>query len=179
MADKKPLKESPSQTAGPYVHIGCFPAYAGINDIYKRDIWENSTVGDGGIRLDLRLFDGESAPVTDALIEIWIADSGFWARSAHDEESGNYSFTIPKTNRNVAGKDEGSAPHVSVWIVARGINIGLHTRIYFPDLENDDDPVLSQVDEARRNTLVASQTEAGYELDIFLQGERETVFFDI
>ena len=81
------------------------------------------------------------------------------------------------------------APHVNAWIVARGINTGLNTRIYFSDeaAANANDPVLNLIEwEARRKTLVAERTDrrtdpggAVYRFDIRLQGEAETVFFDV
>ena len=76
------------------------------------------------------------------------------------------------------------APHVSLWIVARGINIGLQTRLYFSDEEaaNETDLVLNKImDKRRRTTLIARKEDGGvprYVLDIHLQGPHETVFFD-
>jgi protocatechuate 3,4-dioxygenase alpha subunit len=82
------------------------------------------------------------------------------------------------------------APHLAFWIVARGINIGLNTRMYFP--EDSDlhqaDPVLNTIEiKMRRTTLIAGRADdpasesasRKYHFDIVLQGERETVFFDI
>ena len=78
------------------------------------------------------------------------------------------------------------APHVNLWIVARGINIGLNTRMYFSDESeaNAADPVLNLVEqEVRRRTLIGERGEEDgkvvYRFDIRLQGERETVFFDV
>jgi protocatechuate 3,4-dioxygenase alpha subunit len=78
------------------------------------------------------------------------------------------------------------APHVSFWIAARGINIGLATRMYFADeaAANADDPVLNIIEQPeRRQTLIAARSardgQAVYTFDIFLGGERETVFFDV
>ncbi|RYG25863.1 MAG: protocatechuate 3,4-dioxygenase subunit alpha, partial [Burkholderiales bacterium] len=84
----------------------------------------------------------------------------------------------------VAGPDgKPMAPHVSLWIVARGINIGLQTRLYFEDEAeaNEGDFVLNKImDKRRRQTLIARKEAGGrYVLDIHLQGEKETVFFDI
>jgi protocatechuate 3,4-dioxygenase alpha subunit len=74
------------------------------------------------------------------------------------------------------------APHVTFWIVARGINLGLHTRMYFADEEkaNAQDPVLARIEHrARVSTLIAERQDDGrYLFDIRLQGEKETVFFD-
>jgi len=81
------------------------------------------------------------------------------------------------------------APHINAWIVARGINIGLNTRIYFSDeaAANAKDPVINLIEwEARRKTLIAERTDRRsdggavvYRFDIRLQGENETVFFDV
>ena len=78
------------------------------------------------------------------------------------------------------------APHLNLWIVARGINIGLNTRLYFDDEAeaNAADPVLNLVEQVnRRATLIAKREmrdgAAVYRLDIRLQGEGETVFFDV
>jgi protocatechuate 3,4-dioxygenase alpha subunit len=78
------------------------------------------------------------------------------------------------------------APHVNVWLAARGINIGLSTRLYFSDEAeaNAQDPVLNIIEpRERRETLIARRDERGgeivYVFDIHLQGEHETVFFDL
>jgi len=73
------------------------------------------------------------------------------------------------------------APHISLWIVARGINIGLNTRIYFEDENNDDDPLLGRIEQRPRvDTLLANKTgEGAYRFDIRLQGIGETVFLDL
>jgi protocatechuate 3,4-dioxygenase alpha subunit len=73
------------------------------------------------------------------------------------------------------------APHISFWLVARGINIGLNTRMYFPEDDHSADPVLTSVEHlARRQTLIATKTGPGlYRFDIRLQGDGETVFLDI
>ena len=73
------------------------------------------------------------------------------------------------------------APHISFWLVARGINIGLNTRMYFPEDDHSADPVLNSVEHpARRQTLIAIRTGPGkYRFDIRLQGDGETVFLDV
>ena len=78
------------------------------------------------------------------------------------------------------------APHINFWIVARGINIGLNTRMYFSDEAeaNANDPVLRMIEhENRRGTLIAQRSSRDgatiYTFDIYLQGENETVFFDV
>ncbi|MEO3432858.1 protocatechuate 3,4-dioxygenase subunit alpha [Inquilinus sp. CAU 1745] len=192
-----PLKETPSQTGGPYVHIGLTPCFAEIEGVYPADpgaeMTTPETVGDP-ILVTGRIFDGSGAPVTDAVIEIWQADSAGaydregsagWGRQATNGE-GRFRFVTVKPGR-VSGPDgRPMAPHLSLWITARGINIGLHTRLYFGDEEaaNEEDSVLARIpDPRRRKTLIAARSEDGgravYSLDIRLQGEDETVFFDI
>jgi protocatechuate 3,4-dioxygenase alpha subunit len=73
------------------------------------------------------------------------------------------------------------APHINLWIVARGINLGLNTRVYFPDEEaaNAADPILARIEHpARAATLIARKDGDAYLFDVHLQGENETVFFD-
>jgi protocatechuate 3,4-dioxygenase alpha subunit len=198
------LKESPSQTAGPYVHIGCVPNFCGITGVFPEDLG-GRMIADGvrGERITLRgqVFDGLGSPLRDALIEIWQADADGlypsvnetrgtadpafrgWGRSAGDMDTGEFLFETVKPGRVPYPDGRLQAPHVTFWIVARGINIGLQTRMYFPDeaKANAEDPVLARVEHrARADTLIAEKLEPGdYRFDIRLQGERETVFFDI
>ena len=74
-----------------------------------------------------------------------------------------------------------SAPHISLWIVARGINIGLNTRVYFDDEDNSEDPLLGRIEQRPRvDTLIAKKIgERKYRFDIRLQGQGETVFLDL
>jgi protocatechuate 3,4-dioxygenase, alpha subunit len=202
------LKETASQTAGPYVHIGLLPRQAGF-DIFANNLGEMmvgpKTKGERVI-IEGRVIDGAGAPLKDALIEIWQAnaagrynhpadrqakpiDDDFrgWGRSGCDFESGRYCFRTIKPGA-VVGRSghRPMAPHVNLWIVARGINIGLSTRMYFGDEEaaNAADPVLNIIEPAlRRKTLIGQRQmrdqDVVYSFDIYLQGERETVFFDI
>jgi protocatechuate 3,4-dioxygenase alpha subunit len=203
------LKETPSQTAGPYVHIGLIPHQAGF-DIFEKN-FSNVLVGPETqgerIRIEGRIFDGLGSTTRDILVEIWQAnaagrynhpadrqddkpiDEGFrgWGRTGTDFQTGVYSFETVKPGR-VAGRTgrKPMAPHVNLWLAARGINIGLSTRMYFADesAANAEDPVLNMIEPAvRRETLIAPREERDgaivYVFDIRLQGERETVFFDI
>jgi protocatechuate 3,4-dioxygenase alpha subunit len=201
------LGETPSQTAGPYVHIGLIPKQAGF-DIFEKD-FGNVLTGPNtqGTRIKIEgyVIDGAGAPLKDALIEIWQAnaagrynhpadrqpkalDADFrgWGRAGCDFESGLYSFETVKPGPVVGRRGHRPmAPHINFWIVARGINIGLNTRMYFPDEEaaNAADPVLNLIEpDVRRRTLIARReqrgTELRYRFDIHLQGDQETVFFD-
>jgi protocatechuate 3,4-dioxygenase alpha subunit len=187
-----PLKESPSQTAGPYVHIGMTPSLEGTSGPNIPDLGSGPVMAGGGPRIAANghIFDGSGAPVSDAVVELWQADAegshnSAWARVATDA-TGAYSFDTVKPGRVTGPDGKPMAPHLTLWIVARGINIGLHTRLYFGDETeaNATDFVLNRImDPRRRKTLVAAKSEADgrpvYTLDIRLQGENETVFFDI
>jgi protocatechuate 3,4-dioxygenase, alpha subunit len=198
------LKESPSQTAGPYVHIGATPNVCGIEGVYREDLGSSMVEAQTkGKRIVVtgRIFDGTDTPIKDALVEIWQADAAGlypgrgetrgaadphfagWGRQAVDGETGVFRFetikpgSVPFLDRRLM------APHVTFWIVARGINLGLHTRMYFADeaTANAADPVLNRIEQAnRRSTLIAPATSQGtYTFDIRLQGDNETVFLDV
>jgi protocatechuate 3,4-dioxygenase alpha subunit len=202
------LHETPSQTAGPYVHIGLIPHQAGF-DIFERPfshvLAAPNTVGER-IVIEGRVLDGLGAPCRDVLLEIWQAnvagrynhpadpqadrpiDPGFrgWGRAGTDFDTGVFRFETIKPG-SVPGRHghRPMAPHVNFWLAARGINIGLQTRMYFDDEAalNEADPVLRMIEpQLRRETLLARRTDQDgvttYKFDIHLQGDRETVFFD-
>ena len=199
------LKETPSQTAGPYVHIGLAPGAAGF-EIFARELgWDIAGPNAKGerIRVEGRVIDGMGSPVKDVLLEVWQANSqghyahpegkgavedGFrgWGRVITDFETGEWAFDTVKPGAAMGRNGQMMAPHLNLWIVARGINIGLNTRMYFEDEAdaNAADPVLNLIEwENRRATLIAKRQEGGdvpvYRFDIHLQGDNETVFFDI
>ncbi|MGY4434442.1 protocatechuate 3,4-dioxygenase alpha subunit [Bradyrhizobium sp. F1.13.1] len=201
------LKETASQTAGPYVHIGLIPAMAGF-DIFEKNfsnvLVTPNTQGER-ITLEGKVIDGSGTPLRDVLLEIWQAnatgrynhpadrsigslDEEFrgWGRGGSDFESGLVTFETIKPGAIIDKTGRKGAPHINVWIVARGINIGLNTRLYFSDEEaaNAADPVLNLIEQPiRRSTLIAKRSErAGkivYSFTINLQGPEETVFFDV
>lgn len=202
------LKETPSQTAGPYVHIGLTPTVAGIAGVYPEDpgrVVAGPQAAGPRIRITGCIYDGADAPVRDALVELWQADANGlyasprdmrpgardphvrgWGRCATDLATGAFAFETIKPGPVPAPDGREMAPHIALWIVARGINVGLATRLYFPEETdaNAADPVLARVHPAaRRDTLIATaegETDgvAQYRFDIRLQGARETVFFD-
>lgn len=197
------LSETSSQTAGPYVHIGLLPDRIGIH-VYDKPFGNVLAAADTPgerIRIEGRIIDGSGSAVKDGVVELWQADTsgrpsnddaspaGFrgWGRSITDLQTGIFSFETIKPGCLTGTNNMPSAPHVSLWIVARGVNIGLHTRMYFSDevASNATDPVLNLVDsQARRNTLIGTRTDRHescpvYTFDIHLQGDRETVFFDL
>ncbi|MEW2912335.1 protocatechuate 3,4-dioxygenase subunit alpha [Leisingera sp. JC11] len=199
------LKETPSQTAGPYVHIGLAPGAAGF-EIYDQELgWDIAGPNARGerIRVEGIVTDGTGSPVKDVLLEAWQANAdgiyahpehpgevedGFrgWGRVITDFETGEWGFDTVKPGPVMGRNGQMMAPHINLWIVARGINVGLNTRIYFEDeaAANAADPVLNVIEwERRRATLIARrelrEAVVGYRFDIRLQGEDETVFFDI
>jgi protocatechuate 3,4-dioxygenase alpha subunit len=197
------LKESPSQTAGPYVHIGLTPNFAEIGGVYPDDLGRsmvNERTRGERVTIKTRVFDGSGTTLKDALIEIWQADAdglynspaemrgsadpnfSGWGRAPADMQTGEFIFHTIKPGRVPFKDGRLMAPHISFWIVARGINIGLHTRMYFGDEEqaNAEDPVLARIEHrVRVPTLIAPREGDIYRFDIRLQGENETVFFDI
>lgn len=192
------LAETPSQTAGPYVHIGCIPSFAGNPGIYPEDLGKRA-IEDGakGERITLTgaIFDGTGWAMRDAMVESWQADAagrfpgqdgadpavnGF-CRFAADKDSGEFTLQTVKPGATSLRDGRMQAPHIALWIVARGINIGLQTRIYFEDEDNSADPLLARIEQRpRADTLIARKTGPGqYRFDIHLQGPQETVFLDL
>ncbi|WP_028937140.1 protocatechuate 3,4-dioxygenase subunit alpha [Pseudonocardia spinosispora] len=174
---------TPSQTVGPYLAIG-LPWPDGP------DVVPPGTPG--SVRIGGTVYDGAGAPVPDAMIETWQADpdgrfdhpddprgrhSGWrgFGRSATDPD-GNWSVTTV-----LPGVLPDQAPHIDVSVFARGLLHRVVTRIYFPEdsAAHAEDPVLRSVPAARRHTLIADATDGGYRFDVRLQGEGETVFFDV
>ncbi|WP_202919169.1 protocatechuate 3,4-dioxygenase subunit alpha [Saccharothrix deserti] len=193
------LQTTPSQTVGPFFRHGLE---------WEDGPYVVPEGTSGAFRIEGTVFDGAGLPVPDAVIETWQADPdgrfdhpddprgavrwkdfrGF-GRSATDPE-GRYSvLTVKPGPLPVAGGGR-EAPHLNVSVFCRGMLVRLVTRIYFPDEEeaNTVDPVLTSIDDpARRATLIAGiagsapteTTPPGYRFDIHLQGEHETVFFDL
>lgn len=203
------LQETPSQTAGPFVHIGLLPDQAGF-DVFAQpfgNVLAGPEATGERIRIEGRVLDGLGVPCRDVVVEIWQANAagrynhpadkqadksvkpGFrgWGRAGTDFATGLYRFETVKPGP-VPGRhgNRPMAPHAIVWLAARGINIGLSTRMYFDDEAalNEHDPVLRMIDPAiRRETLLARRElrdgVTAYVFDIRLQGDRETVFFDV
>ncbi|MDJ0930430.1 protocatechuate 3,4-dioxygenase subunit alpha [Breoghania sp.] len=201
------LRETASQTAGLYVHIGLIPKQVGF-DIFENQLGETmvtpQTKGER-ITIEGRVFDATGTPLCDVLLEIWQAnaegrynhpednqdkpvDPDFrgWGRIGSHFDTGVYRFETIKPGVVRGRNARAMAPHINFWIVARGINIGLNTRMYFSDETeaNAKDPVLNLIElKKRRQTLIADRQERDgevvYTFDIHLQGDQETVFFDI
>jgi len=201
MQELAQLKESPSQTAGPYVHIGCVPNFCDITGVYPEDLGAHMVNAETkGERITVKgtIYDGTGTPLKDALVEIWQADAAGlypgndprgaadpnftgWGRKAGDYDTGEWQFDTIRPGAVPVPDGRMMAPHISLWIVARGINIGLNTRMYFPDADNSADPLLTRIEHQNRvATLIAErETDGVYRFDIYLQGEKETVFLDV
>lgn len=196
----KILSETPSQTAGPYVHIGLALEAAG-NPAREQEIWNEmarpEAPGEHIVLLG-HVYDGNGHLIRDSFLELWQANAdgeydaeydlskafnGF-GRTATTDEGEWLARTIkPGMVRNAAGVP--MAPHINVSLFARGINIHLQTRLYFDDeaQSNAADPVLNLIEQPqRRQTLIAKRCtvdgKLAYRFDIRVQGEDETVFFD-
>ncbi|WP_343660041.1 protocatechuate 3,4-dioxygenase subunit alpha [Ralstonia sp.] len=205
------FNETASQTGGPYVHIGLAPRQAGF-DIYDKEfgsVLRTPATRGERIALEGRVYDGSGSLVRDVLIEIWQAnadgkyahpadrqdkavDPAFrgWGRAGADFDTGVYRFDTIKPGAVAGRSGTTQAPHICMILFARGINLGLHTRVYFSDeaAANGADPVLNGIEwEVRRKTLIAQRSERNgevvYTFDVRLQdtpdGGAETVFFDI
>lgn len=195
------LPETPSQTAGPYVHIGLALEAAG-NLTRPQEIWNRMARADAPGQQILvfgHVYDGNGHLVRDSFLEFWQADHeghyqpdfnlekpfNSFGRTATTFDAGEWNLhTIkPGVALNAAGVP--MAPHINLSLFARGINIHLQTRLYFDDEAeaNAKCPVLNLIEQPqRRETLVAKRCEVdgklAYRFDIRIQGEGETVFFD-
>jgi Protocatechuate 3,4-dioxygenase beta subunit len=157
------LGHTPSQTVGPFYAIGLtWPS----NELIAVD-------SPGAVELTGRLLDGQGEPIGDGMVEVWDAVGERWGRSG-TTPAGEFSFVVAKPSAKA-----GRAPHLDVYVFARGLLRHQLTRIYFPDEPeaNAADPVLSALDERERQTLVARQQGAALLFDITMQGDSATVFF--
>jgi protocatechuate 3,4-dioxygenase, alpha subunit len=179
---------TPPQTVGPFFH-------GSLLREPRTGIAPDGALGER-IRIEGRVLDGEGWPVTDALVEVWQPDvaDGDGDPAGHDgglggpagfgrsgtDQDGRYGFETARPGPVTAPDGSSEAPHLEVFVFARGLLDRLATRIYF---EDDDpitiDPFLRAVPEERRSTLIATREENGrYRHDLVLQGASETVFFD-
>ncbi len=189
------LIPSPSQTVGPFFNFGLTTNHA--LGIMAPDGAEGEH-----ITLIFRVIDGDGLPTPgDSMIELWQADSqGFYQhpvdpRSAEADKNfsgfgrletdanGVCVFETVKPGR-VPDRHQGAqAPHINVTLFGRGLGKPLRTRVYFAgDSANAGDPLLALVPPGRRDTLLAKPVagQAGaWAIEIHLQGEAETVFFDL
>jgi protocatechuate 3,4-dioxygenase alpha subunit len=194
MADK--LIPTPSQTVGPFFHLGM-----------ARAEWGDLTAGHPAsehIAIEGRVIDGDGAPVPDAVIELWQANAAGRYNHPDDQQTDKplnphfRGFGRVATNAEgrfrvvtikpgpVPGRGNAlQAPHINIALFARGLLKHLYTRLYFADEPaNASDPLLTSIeDETARRSLLARRAQAGspalYQFDIVLQGENETAFLDI
>jgi len=185
------LPPTPSQTIGPFFHLS-LPYPSGERLVPPAD--------PDAVRIVGTVFDGAGEPVPDALVEVWQANRA--GRYAHPEDTrdeppleggftgfgrcptddeGRYEFVTVKPGAVPGPGGRPQAPHVMVTIFARGLLRQLVTRVYFPDEveANAADPILASVGDAARSTLISRQSDDALEFDIHLQGDRQTVFFDV
>jgi protocatechuate 3,4-dioxygenase, alpha subunit len=191
---KPPLTLTPSQTVGPFFHLGLTGS---------RSVGRIAGPGINGqrIRLTCRVLDNDGVPVNDALVEIWQADAqghyhhpddpcspsghpvflGFGRQET--DKDGSCSFETIKPGRVPASHNHLQAPHLNCTVFARGLLKHLTTRLYFSgDPANSEDPILRLVPQERRDTLMAHEHPAQrgtWHINIHLSGESETVFFDV
>jgi protocatechuate 3,4-dioxygenase alpha subunit len=149
------LGRTPSQTVGPYFSIGL------VHENQK------NVVEGGSVRVVGRVLDGAGDPVPDAVVELWQRDDDGtrWGRSGTDAD-GRFEFVTENPPDGYA----------DVLVFARGLLKHLVTRCYFSDVG---DPVLSSLDSAERETLIAVPGDGALRFDIRLQGDRQTVFFAV
>jgi len=195
------LKETPSQTAGPYVHIGMHLAAAG-NPTREQEIVNQLAKADAHgehIRIVGQVFDGNGNHIKDSFIEVWQANAqgeydavynvekvfNSFGRTATTFDQGVWIIDTVKPGAVLHERGALMAPHINISLFARGINIHLQTRLYFEDETelNEQCPVLNLIEHpSRRATLMAKKGEhegkVAYFFDIRVQGENETVFFD-
>jgi protocatechuate 3,4-dioxygenase, alpha subunit len=187
---------TPSQTIGPFFHFSLTTEAASVTDLVGPKTQGERIKVVGVVR------DREGAPLPDAMVEIWQANAaGRYNHPADQQDKpldadftgfgrcgtdadGKFQFRTIKPGAVPGRGNSLQAPHINVAVFARGLLRQLHTRLYFADEPaNDNDPVLLLVPEARRPTLMAARAEEPggpvYRFDIVLQGEGETVFFDV
>lgn len=191
---------TPSQTVGPYFKYGLTPGndYA-WNDAFGNDLVTPDVSGER-IRIVGQVFDGDGKIIPDSMLEIWQADAqGRFAdprdtRAAPNaafkgfgrcgtDAKGGFEFRTIKPGPVPGPGGKPQAPHILLAVFARGMTQQAITRIYFGDeVANAADPILTLVPADRRATLIATREQGDvvtYRFDVHLQGERETVFFDL
>lgn len=191
---------TPSQTVGPYFKYGLTPGndYA-WNDAFSNDLITPDVSGER-IRIVGQVFDGEGKVIPDSMLEIWQADAQGRFADPQDtratpnaafkgfgrcgtDAAGGFEFRTIKPGPVPEPDGRVQAPHILLAVFGRGMTQQAITRIYFADeAANAIDPILALVPAERRATLMA-QRDAGstvtYRFDVYLQGEKETVFFDL
>ena len=190
------LIATPSQTVGPFFHLA-------LDRAEWADLTKDGPAGERVV-VEGRLTDGDGVPVADACLELWQANAA--GRYAHPDDTrtdkpldphfrgfgrvstdaeGGFRFTTIRPGPAPGAGNALQAPHIAVALFARGLLKPLYTRIYFDgDPLNEADPVLQSIDDpARRRTVLATRRDGAgaptWTLDIVMQGDNETVFFDV
>ncbi len=189
---------TPSQTVGPFYAYGLTSNGAyDWNDAFSNDLTTPDASGER-IRIVGNVYDGDGAAVPDAMLEIWQADAQGRFNDPQDTRAlpntsfrgfgrcgtssdGAYAFETIRPGAVPGPDGTPQAPHILMAVFARGMLLHLYTRIYFDgEAANAADAVLAQVPADRRATLIAKRDADGaYRFDIRLQGENETVFFEV
>jgi protocatechuate 3,4-dioxygenase, alpha subunit len=192
------IQQTPSQTVGPFFAYSLTAKQYGYdyNSIIDGSLINDNTAGER-IYITGSIYDGSGNTIPDAMIELWQADAngnyisqypnipisqipfkGFGRLGTGTNETHRFTFKTIKP-----GSVNGQAPHINVILFMRGSLHALYTRIYFSDEDNSNDLLLSAVDATRRQTLIAERKEINgiveYHFNIYMQGENETVFFEI
>ncbi len=196
------LRQTPSQTVGPFFAYSLTAVQYGYpyDSIVNHALLGPDTPGER-IFITGRVLDGHGNPVPDAVIELWQADAagqyrtapisptdadgadftGFGRVGTGTQPGAVFRFETIKPGSTGAGQ----SPHINVILFMRGSLRTLYTRLYFSDeaTANSEDDLLNAIPAERRQTLIANKSNAPggvvYHLDIQLQGDQETVFFDI
>lgn len=161
---------TPFQTVGPYLHIGLRAGVAPLPDTHP------------GARITIRgqLVAGGGAGIPDGVLEWWHPELPEVQRS-FTGDGGAFELTTIKPAVSQTENGRAQAPHFAVRVLGRGIQLPYVTRMYFVDEPTTaDDPILQLVPDKRRATLIARRTADGeYRFDVVVQGDNETVFFDV
>jgi protocatechuate 3,4-dioxygenase, alpha subunit len=169
------MKQTPSQTVGPYFAYGLTPEQYlfDFKSLAKNDL---SLGSEDYIQIRGQVFDGEKNTINDAMIEVWDQQNQAFGRFGTGTEADHsFVFKVQKPKET-----NGSAPFLSVIVFMRGQLVHSYTRIYFEaEPANAEDAVFDSISENRRHTLIAKKAGNNYRFDIHMQGENETVFFDI
>ena len=201
----KKLRQTPSQTVGPFFAYSLtaeqygYPFNSIINDTLIESNIDPQNCGTAGERIYITgtVFDGNGASILDAVVELFQADAsgeyrttpiqhkndgftGFGRLGTGTNPEHRFTFTTIKP-----GSVNGQTPHIDVLLMMRGSLRNLYTRLYFSDnmTANEQDDLFKAIPESRRKTLIANRLEANglvfYEFNIRMQGEEETVFFEV
>jgi len=195
MVKIKNFIDTPSQTAGPFLHIGCTPSITGIN-IFKDELgstpFKNISLNEE-INIKGKIYDGNNDPIIDAMIETWQCDEngkyfnyqGF-SRRVTDFKTGEYQIKTIRPGNQIKENGKISPSYILFWIVARGMNRPLITRMYFEgDPLIKSCPMVNSIPDINARKLLVGKLDLsktdeekilGYRFDIILRGKQQTYF---